>query len=365
MGFVSSILAGIPKFPPIIITIFDYIMNPILSGLVNISNFIATLPNSLLTTTQLYPYQIAIYYAVLILLFVGLKNGFSRKIIISFISTILILILTLIPPKNSNLEAIFFNVGNADAILVKTPNNKHVLIDTARLPFLGNYSSAKSIIYEYLKDNGIKEIDYLILTHFDADHAGGAVTLMDLIKIKKLVISPFKDDDELSVSIPAKAKQKNIDIIYPNYEKTLIKYKNGEMKVYQANNSKLDSNNLSIITTFTFNNKTILLAGDAEISILEKLNLPQEIDILKVGHHGAENTINSNFLNTKKVKIAILSTGPSAYNHPTPDTVKTIQNSTALLLRTDVDNAIKTTITKNKTKIYSFKKKKWKKIKLY
>lgn len=361
MGFISSIFAAIPKFPTAIITIFDYIMNPILSGLVNISNFFASLPNALLTTVQLHPIQIVLYYSILVCIFICLKTGATKKLIIFTAALIFFLLVSTLPYKNTNLETIYFNVGNADAILVKTPNNKHVLIDTGRLPFLGNYSSAKSIIYEYLKDNGIKEIEYLILTHFDADHAGGAKTLMDLIKIKNIVISKFEDEDELSLLIPEYARKKAINIIYPTKETNLIKYKNGEMNVYQAQDKKLDSNNLSIITTFTHNNKTLLFAGDAEINILEGLNIPSTVEIFKVGHHGANNTVSTKFLTDKHVKAAILSTGPSAYNHPAPNTVKAIQKTDTILLRTDVDNAIKVIIN-DKTKIYSYKRKKWKKI---
>jgi len=294
-----------------------------------------------------------------------MKNGVSKKLLVSILSAVFILFFTIIPYKNSNLEAIFFNVGNADAILVKTPNNKYILIDTARLPFLGNYSAAKSIIYEYLKDTGIKELDYLIITHFDADHAGGAMTLMDLIKINNVILSTHKDDVELSILIPQYAKEKGINIIHPTKEKSIMKYKNGEMKIYQSQNSKLNENDLSIITTFTYNDKTMLFAGDAEIKVLDGLNLPSKIDVFKIGHHGAENTIANDFIKKKDVSVTILSTGPSAYNHPVPDTIKTIQKTGVYMFRTDVDNAIKTLITnKNKIKIYSFDKKKWKLIKL-
>lgn len=362
MGFISSIFAAIPKFPTIIISIFDYIMNPILSALVDISKFFSTLPNALLTTTQIYPIQILLYYTILTLIFICIKKELTKKIIIIILCATITLGLSFIPPKNTNLEALFFNVGNADAILIKTPDNKRILIDTGRLPFLGNYSSAKSIIYEYLKDNGIKEIDYLILTHFDADHAGGAETLINLVKIKNIVISKFEEDATLATRIPLLAKEKGINIIYPTQEKTLINYKTGKMTIYQTQNEKLDANNLSVITTFTLNDKTLLLAGDAQINIVDNLNIPEKIDIFKVGHHGAENTITSEFINKKNVQAAILSSGPSAYNHPAPKTLKEIQKTNTLLLRTDSDNAIKTIITDDKIKIYSFKNKKWKKL---
>ncbi len=360
MGFISSIFAAIPKFPSVIIDIFDYIMNPILSGLVNISNFFANLPNALLTTTQIHPLQIFLYYTILVLIFIWAKNGLNKKITTLILCVLIILGISFIPPKNTNLEAIFFNVGNADAILVKTPNNKHILIDTGRLPFLGSYSAAKSIIYEYLKDNGIKELDYLVLTHFDADHAGGAETLIKLVKINNLVISEFEEDAHLALLIPLIAKEKDINIIYPTNEKTLMDYKSGKMTIYQSQNKKLDANNLSVITSFTLKDKALLLTGDAEIDIINNLNIPSKIDILKVGHHGAQNTITAEFLNQRRTKASILSSGPSAYNHPVPSTVKEIQQSNSMLLRTDADNAIKTIITPNKIKIYSFQNKKWK-----
>ena len=363
MGFISSILAAIPQMPNWIILGFDIIMNPILSSLVYISNFFANLPNALIITHQCHPIQIILYYSIMLTIFLLIKNGFSKKLITTMFFTILILLLTIIPYQNSKLETIFFNVGNADAILIKTPNNKYTLIDTARLPFLGDYSAAKSIIYEYLKDNGIKELEYLILTHFDSDHAGGASTLMNLIKINNIILSTHQDDKELSILIPQIAQEKDIKIIYPNKEKTIMKYKNGEMKIYQAQNLKLNENNLSIITTLTYNNKTMLFAGDAEVSILDNLNIPDKIDIFKIGHHGAENTVTKEFLEKKDVKVAILSTGPSAYNHPAPETIKILQTKNILQLRTDTDNAIKTEINNKKIKLYSFKHGNWKNLK--
>ena len=69
------------------------------------------------------------------------------------------------------------------------------------------------------------------------------------------------------------------------------------------------------------------------------------------------------FLEKKDVKVAILSTGPSAYNHPAPETIKILQTKNILQLRTDTDNAIKTEINNKKIKLYSFKHGNWKNLK--
>ena len=139
-----------------------------------------------------------------------------------------------------------------------------------------------------------------------------------------------------------------------------MKYKDGNVTLFQTQNTKIDSNESSLVTLISKNNNHILFTGDAEIEIIEKLNLPSNIDILKIGHHGADKTINKNFLENKKVKLSILSTGPSAYNHPSPTTVKELQSSNSLILRTDVDNAIKVVITNKNIQTFSFDNKKWK-----
>ena len=56
-----------------------------------------------------------------------------------------------------------FDVGNADAFLVKTPQNKYILIDTAKQPFSSGKSQLEMIIRKYLKDRGVKELELLII----------------------------------------------------------------------------------------------------------------------------------------------------------------------------------------------------------
>lgn len=359
LGFISSILSGLSFVPNFIIKIFDCLMDPVLTVLVLISKFFAGLPHSLLVTKQYSGVQVFIYYLLLIIVFFILKKGGSKKLILLFCSISLILTVSLVKIPNKNLEAIFFNVGNADAILVKTPDNKYSLIDTARPPYQGGFSLAKAVVYEYLKDKGIKALDYLIVTHYDADHAGGAIEIMKLVKVKTVILNPIDDGSEFFVDIPEFAKKHGINVIYPKSGDVLWSYLDGEVKVYQQTVKNKDSNESSLITVFSKNGRNILFSGDAEIPAVEKLPLPENIDVFKVGHHGAENTVSEKFLNDKNVKVAVLSSGPSAYGHPVPETVKAIQSSNALLLRTDVDNAIKAVITSTKMNVYSFRKGKW------
>ena len=182
---------------------------------------------------------------------------------------------------------------------------------------------------------------------------------MKLIKIKNIILNPIKDNSELAEAIPVFAAKQGINIIYPKNKDILTTYPNGYVQIFQTQNNKIDSNESSLVTLFTQNDKNILFTGDAEIETIEKIKLPNKIDVLKIGHHGADNTINKSFLDKKQVKASVLSTGPSAYNHPTPGTLKEIQGSQSILLRTDTDNAIKIVISDYTDKIYRYKQKKW------
>ncbi len=354
LGFVSSILAMIPKFPPIIISIFDHIMNPLLTILVKISDFCAGLPNALFETTQCNLWQIMLYYIIVAALFAAIKNGFTKKLLTATIVTLTLLMLTIIPPRNSNLEAIFFDVGNADAILVKTPDHKYILIDTANQPSKSGFSSAKTIIYEYLKDHGIKTMDYMIVTHYDSDHAGGAIQLLELLKVKNIVLNSYKGDSPFAESIPKAAKLRHTNIIYPKNNTELLKYKNGSLKIFQSTEKELDDNSSSLITLMNNGENKILFTGDANANVINSLNLPPNISVLKVGHHGAKFTTDEKFLKEKGIKTAVISTGTNDYGHPTPPTIKTLQKSGVQILRTDSDNAVKVVLTKKGVKTLGF-----------
>ena len=119
-----------------------------------------------------------LYYILLLLISFILIKGFRKKLVAIFCTVLIFFGLSFIN-FNSGSEIIFFDVQNADCFLYKTPSGKYFVIDTGKLGFNGKKSQVNYILMEYLKDEGIKDIEGLILTHFDADHAGGAFDLIE------------------------------------------------------------------------------------------------------------------------------------------------------------------------------------------
>lgn len=348
-GFISSIFAIFP-FADKICFILDFVLNYVLHIIVFISNFFANLPNSILSTTHPSVIQICLYYAILLLLTLSIKIGLNRKIILSCAGLIVLIFLLMINIPSNNLQIIIFDVQNADCFLIRTPRQKYFIIDTGRAGFKGGKAQANSIIIKYLKDKGIKNIDGMIITHFDNDHSGGAVDIMNNFNIKKVYLNSFDNKSVTSENIYKTIKEKELYAEIPKGE--IYSEDNLILKTFIAD--KKDDNDKSVITLLSFKGFDMLFTGDAGVGAFSELKnyIPHNIEVLKVGHHGGNNVVNSNMIEHLNNKISIISTGPNAFGHPTKGTLDILRNTD--IYRTDRHNSIEILSDGEKYSLYLF-----------
>lgn len=356
-GFVSSLISAITPIANFVCQIFDFILNPFLKTLVNISDFWGHLPNSSIQTTHPSVIQIIIYYLLLlcvtVLFYKDFREKYLKPTLIAFTILLSIWLISLIPIRNSNLEIITFDVGNADCFLIKTPKNEYIMIDTGKTGYNGGKSQAEIIVLKYLKDNGIKNIDSLIITHFDNDHCGGAKDILEKTKINKIYLNDLNHSSIAAKSIYNTAQSSNTKIIQAQ-NKQIIYNNNGLKLTNLIGISTDDDNENSIITLLEYKNFSILFTGDAGIKGINSiLNLiPKNITVLKVPHHGAIDGLNKAILEHLNPKYSIISVGENYFGHPSNYTINLLNKSN--VLRTDINNAIKLQISKNKLKIYEY-----------
>lgn len=421
-GFISSVLALIKPLSDQVCFLFDFVLNPVLNILVTVSNYFSDLPHALIQMPQPSLFQILLYYLLVLLITLLLKIGKNKNVIIGIIALFLILVVSCIPISNKNFETIAFDMQNADAFLIKTPQNKYFIIDSGKMGYRDGKTQAKMIILEYLKDKGIKNIEGLIITHFDSDHAGGAVDLMENLNIKNVYVNSLNDKSHLAQKIYACAKNKtklklakNNEIIYSESSQdsshvmlnlfqhrkvvrscdpetssgrrnlcTIEVSKGVTIRSFVANlkdkglGDELENEN-SIITLVSDKNFDELFMGDAGILAFEKIKkyLPQKVEVLKVGHHGAKNVVNKAFLDRINPDVAIISTGLNNYDHPNGVTLDILQSHLVSerktvtgkrnvgciyapkikILRTDRQHAIKINEKSGKYNIYTYDKK--------
>jgi len=352
-GFVSSVLAIFVPFTKYLCMIIDWVVNIALTVLVSISHYFSQLPNSLLTTTHPNFIQLLIYYTILLFVTLMFKSGWNKKIAYITIGTALILFASMIRIPNHNLEIIAFDVQNADAFLIKTPENKYFMIDTGKYAFTSKNSQAKIIMIKYLIDRGIKDIEGLIVTHFDNDHAGGAEDIMRNLKVKHVYINSYNLETSTAVNLYKAAKELNIPKEIPFNGKKIYEEPDFTMTTYMSGITQSDNEN-SIVTLLKYKDFEMLFTGDAGVAAFNsiKKNLPSDIEVLKVGHHGAQGVVDADMMKSLNSKVSIVSTGPNPFGHPAKSTLDILR--TTDVYRTDRNHSIKIVTDGSKYKVLTF-----------
>lgn len=271
------------------------------------------------------------YYLIIIFILQKIKNGEYKYV---FLIIITIFIHTNINYVKNNPYITFIDVGQGDCALIHLPYNKgDILIDTGGV-ITKDYS--KDII-NYLKSEGIKNINYMILSHGDYDHMGEAIKLVNNFKVKKVIFNNNSYND-LEIELMDLLSKKNI-----KYYKNIQKLNIGNNVLYFLNNKLYDNeNDSSNVIYFNYGGIKMLFMGDAgvkvEEDIINKYNL-NNIDILKVGHHGSKTSSSKSFIDNINPKYSIISVGKNnRYGHPNNEVLNTLSDST--IYRTDLNGSI-------------------------
>lgn len=201
-----------------------------------------------------------------------------------------------------------------DIYLMKTPEGKFILTDT------GVPRTAETVLIPALEKHGVKEIEYLILTHFHSDHVGGVLMLLNdaNFKVKKILcstLSPKDSPERFAVRyqdvIRQAAKLNGIPFIEVKTGDEIIFGKGVKAKIVGTANpgKKYILNSHSIVYRLTYGDFSALFTGDCGFQ-QEALILAGKhqikCDVLKVGHHAGAGSTSDKFLNKTAPKIAIV-----------------------------------------------------------
>lgn len=323
----------------LIIPKLDFLFSILINILENISLFMNNIRIEIILK-KVNIFIILFYYLIItFILYMILKNKYKY---------ILILIIVLFIHTNINYIVkttyiTFQDVGQGDSIFVHS-NNKNVIIDTGGNI---NYDISSNII-NYLKSEGIKKIDYLILTHGDFDHMGEAINIVNNFKVEKVIIN-CGEFNELEQSL-IKVLNKNKIPFYSCIEKINIdKY---QMQFLNTKIYDNENDNSSVIYIKLGGYKFMFMADaglEKEKDILDKYNI-FDIDVLKVGHHGSKTSSSKYFIDTIKPKYSIISVGKNnRYGHPNDSVLDNLEDSK--IYRTDSQGSIMFKIKNNKLKI--------------
>jgi len=315
-----------------------------------ISRFVSLHRILLFDFLYLNEFQILSLYAALILLIILWKNSDSLKIKLCKSLSFSILAVTILIVPGWMLERILeitvLDVGQGDAIVIRTPASKTILIDTGDKTMQKDYGEL--VVVPYFKARGIRNIDLLVLTHPHADHIGGAQSVMDNIQVNKVVLPRCEYESVLYDNVLASFEDKNIEVLYADTSLVFQEFKPVKLKIlhptYEYKNEE-NVNNYSIVIKVEYSDLAVLFTGDAEKEVeailIENWGNILDSDILKVGHHGSNSSSTHEFLEYVSPDYAVISVGTkNRYNHPDNQIIYRLEKSTEKLFRTDLDGAV-------------------------
>lgn len=336
MIFCGMILAPIPPLA----RLFADAAHPLLAGLDHVAATGAAVPHA---TVQVAP---TVFSALVACVMAGAvivacaSREWMKPSTIALASAALLLWLPVAPAKRGLVELHMIDVGQGDAIALKTPHARWILFDAGGAWRTGD--AGRSTVVPYLTRHG-GTLDAFILSHPHTDHVGGAAAVLRSLKPPIYIDPGFAGGAESYRASLAAAGAERIrwqrvhpadSIVIDGVTVTFLAPDSG----WTA--SITDPNLASTVARVTFGDVRMLLVGDAEREeeewLLAANSSALRADILKVGHHGSSTGSTEAFLAAVAPRLALVSVGNgNVYRLPKVDVLQRIASRGAQVLRTD------------------------------
>ena len=240
---------------------------------------------------------------------------------------------------SANAEFHFIDVGQADAILIRVPEGD-ILIDAGT-------NDSEEALRAYLDELGVDTIEYAIFTHPHSDHIGGADMIMKDYDVKNVIMPDATATSKVFTRMLDAIEASDAKVIEAIPDKS---YSVGDLTLTilaPQGSGYTDANNYSVVVRVDWGETSALLTGDAEdVSEEEMLDAygrsgELDVDLLKVGHHGAKTSTTKEFLREVSPAYAVISVGEgNTYGHPTNQALERLEDEDVTYWRTDLEGSI-------------------------
>jgi competence protein ComEC len=246
----------------------------------------------------------------------------------------------LLRSRAQHLEIHVIDVGQGDAIAVRSPAGRWLLVDTG--PRSARFDAGRDRVVPYLLRRGARRIDALLLTHPDADHIGGAEAVLDVFDVGLVIDPGFAAGKDIYIDLLGAARRTELRwiagragqrFVVDGIEVTLL------YPLPQLDGAR-DANDNSVVFRLEFGAFAALFTGDApqavEDEIVARHGVALRAVVLKVGHHGSRTSTGETLLRTARPSIALISAGRNnRYGHPNAGVLRRLEEHRVHVVRTD------------------------------
>ncbi len=240
------------------------------------------------------------------------------------------------------LEVIFFDIGQGDAILIKTPFGQNVLID----------GGPDNTVIKRLSENLAwwdKKIDLMILTHPHDDHVSGLIDVIKRYKVEKILYTGVVHSSPNYLVWLELIRDRKIPLTIIDRPQIIEFGENCELQIIYPRESLLGKevsnlNNSSIVIQLVYRQTKFLLAGDIELEAEQELlasGIDLSANIFKANHHGSDTSNSKEFLQAVQPEIVVIQVGDNNFGHPSRRVIKRLERIGAQVFRNDLDGTVK------------------------
>jgi competence protein ComEC len=242
---------------------------------------------------------------------------------------------------DGSLEIHAIDVGQGDALAVRTPAGRWILIDTG--PRSDRFDAGRARVVPFLLDNGARTLDVLVLTHPDADHIGGAEAVFEALDVRTVVDPGIAAGKEMYLGTLAAGRVEGARWL-AGREGRVLRIDDVELEFLAPTEASLDApgeaNDFSVVFRLGFGSFGALFLGDAPEAVEEEIIAARgrslAAAVLKVGHHGSTTSTGDSLLTAVAPRVALVSVGlRNRYGHPATEVMARLSRHGVRVLRTD------------------------------
>ena len=239
------------------------------------------------------------------------------------------------PAVSGNTEVHFLDVGEGLSILVKS-DGRAMLYD-------GGDRDTSSFVVSYLRRQGIETLDYVIASHYDADHLSGLIGALYAFDVRQVLGPDYVHDSDTYQSFLTAVGAQGLTVTHPSAG-DVYALGNASFTVLAPAQPASEPNDNSIVIRLVNGGTSFLFPGDAEQASENEMcrsGYLLKSDVLCPGHHGSASSTGYEFLMQVRPEYAVISAGAgNEYGHPHQKTLDLLAAAGATVYRTDESGTI-------------------------
>lgn len=249
-------------------------------------------------------------------------------------------------PRHAGLEIHFIDVGQGDAVALRTPRGRWLLVDAG--PRTERSDAGERRVLPFLRAHRVPRLEALILTHPDADHIGGAPAVLAGIEVGRVVEPGLPVGKPLYLETLRAAEARGVPWSAARSGRTLT-VDGVVLELLWPDAQSLDglpeANEISAVMRLRYGSFTALFTGDVgagvEATLAARHGAALRADLLKAGHHGSSTSTSAALLDVVRPGLVVVSAGRrNRYGHPAPSVLRRLRERGIPVARTDLEGTV-------------------------